>query len=219
MDLEILYEDKYLLAVNKPGGVGSVPGPHVRMDVIGELGKPDYFVLHRLDFYTTGVQLIGKQKAYRKTLEAILGAPNTVKRYIALIKGIPEPRKGTIKKKLEARYVEKYVNAVTDYNVLKAFENVSLVEIFIKTGRWHQIRLHFAMIGHPVVNDKEHGDFGWNKKFQRRNKTKRLLLHADSIEFDHPFLKKHMKITAPLPEYFSQAIDNLKPYTNLPAKR
>ncbi|MEK7528154.1 MAG: RluA family pseudouridine synthase [Patescibacteria group bacterium] len=207
--IPVIYEDEYLLAIDKPAGLDSVPGPNVYRYVLSEFGRVGVFLLHRLDRNTSGILLLGKIRRHRTALEGILTDPDTVKTYTALVKGVVEKDSGVIKKMLPARTVDLFVNAITEYKVLKRFENVTLVEARIKTGRKHQIRLHFAGLGHPVVNDTEHGDFGWNKKFQRRHKTKRLFLHASSIEFTHPITKEHLIIRSELPPKLITAISTL----------
>jgi len=204
IEIPTIYEDEYILAVNKPYGIASVPGPYIKHDVVQLLDRQGVFVLHRLDVKTSGVLLLGKKRRSREVLESILNGSDTHKKYIAVVKGIPEPVRGVINKKVPARNKDIFVEAHTKYVVLNKLENVSLVEAEIATGRRHQIRIHFAEINHPVVNDTEYGDFGWNKKFQRKYKVKRMLLHAASISFTHPFLNTQITITAPAPEYFAQ---------------
>ena len=160
------------------------------------------YILHRLDYETSGVLLVGKFERDRQILEGILGDSGTRKKYIALVKGAA--RSGTISLKLKAREGNEQIPARTDFKVLKVFRTkdapiFSLVEADIKTGRKHQIRQHFSLVGHPVILDRKYGDHHLNRQFRLRLRLGRLFLHAAEIIFTHPFLKKAVRIEAPLP--------------------
>lgn len=170
------------------------------------------YILHRLDYETSGVLLIGKFERDRQILEGIFKQPEIHKKYITLVKGAA--RNGTISLKLKARESGEEIPAQTDFKVLKIFRAkdapiFSLVSAEIKTGRKHQIRQHFALIGHPVILDSKYGDQRLNRAFRLRLRLGRLFLHAAEINFLHPFLKKETKITAELPPDLQSVLKKL----------
>ena len=206
--IPILYEDEALLAVNKPASVVSVPDPntpheHSVLGMVQEQFKDQFkpYLLHRLDSQTSGVLLFGKFPRDRETLEGILTAPTTHKKYVALLKGIPKG--GRVANYLKSRQTGEMVPAQTDFHVLRHFDlfgkPCSIVEAEIHGGRRHQIRQHFAQIGCPVVMDAEYGDWKFNRRFRIEFHFSRLFLHARSIRFIHPITKKEILIEAPFP--------------------
>ncbi|MBI2453863.1 RluA family pseudouridine synthase [Candidatus Peregrinibacteria bacterium] len=216
----VLYEDDFLIAVNKPARIATVPGGGISNEesVAGLMqkqfqGKACHpYVLHRLDIETSGVLLLGKHEQHRKILEEIFRHPSTRKKYIALLKGIPFGK--LVTKPLPSRSSGELVPAETHYKVLQIFHTggpkLALVEAEIKTGRKHQIRRHFAGVGHPVVLDALYGDQRFNRKFRIIFRLGRLFLHAGSIEFRHPFLKKMLRIEAPLPMDLQSVLKKLR---------
>lgn len=217
--IPILYEDAYFFAVNKPPRTASVPGEDVPLhaSVLGKIQKQYQeknlkpYVLHRLDFPTSGVMLFGKQKSDRAHLEKIFKQPETEKKYVAMVKGIPRGK--VIIKKLTARESATLVPAETHFKIMKIFPMpgipLSLIEATIKTGRRHQIRKHFAGIGCPVILDSLYGDQKLNRKFRLTFRLGRLFLHAHTIHFIHPFSKKPLTITAPLPPDLQNVLEKL----------
>lgn len=208
-DIEILYEDAFLVAVAKPPRVASVPAEGIAAEntVMGIVQnmfaaknlKP--FLLHRLDYGTSGVLLFGKEEKNRAVLENILRDNRTKKVYAALLRGVPKGR--LVKTRLAARSTDKVVYAETAFRVIHIFhvfrKQCALIEAEIRTGRKHQIRQHFAGMGCPVVMDDLYGDFAFNKSFRLGFRLGRMFLHAVWIDFFHPFLKKMIHIEAPLP--------------------
>lgn len=203
----ILYEDDHLLAVDKPADMASVPAPSAPESKTlqgkvrawaKETGK-DFkpYLLNRLDRQTSGIVLFGKFPRDREALETIPRAPTTQKIYLALVRGVPQPRKGTIRFPLEGRTTQKKLPAVTHYEVREIYEKTSLVEARIETGRQHQIRKHFAKIGCPLVLDKLYGDWNFNRRVQQAHKgSARMVLHAWKLEFIHPFTQAPVKVEA-----------------------
>lgn len=168
------------------------------------LGTPNMspYVLHRLDRDTSGVLLFGKFAKDRAALEAIFGDPRTQKKYLALVVGVPGGR--SISKKLKSRKGTEEIPAYTSYKILQIFKGrgaplVTLVEAEIHTGRKHQIRQHFASIGHPIVGDARYGNPEFNRKFRMRFRLGRHFLHAAILKFFHPLLKKEVEVLARLP--------------------
>lgn len=217
--LSILYEDSHVLAINKPPRVASVPAKNIPLYETA-LGKAQRefepkgikpYVLHRLDYETSGVLLFGKFPRDREALEGIWKHPDTKKKYVALVKGAPRGNK--IKLPLASRTSGEKIPAETDFRILKVFPGkpfpLALVEAEIKTGRKHQIRWHFAKIGCPVLLDAKYGDQKLNRAFRLNFRLGRLFLHASSIEFFHPFLKKSVKFEAPLPPDLQSVLKKL----------
>ncbi|MEK7672998.1 MAG: RluA family pseudouridine synthase [Patescibacteria group bacterium] len=223
--LEILYEDEYMLAVNKPARVMTVPAdsraqsaPAAKnsqnksmIEIVQKaFEEKDFrpYLLHRLDMDTSGVLLFGKNPKHRKELENILKDEKTKKFYVALVRGVP--RNATITHALKSRYKgeaekqkDKESSAVTDFKVFKTFslwkgQVCAMASVKILTGRKHQIRQHFQHIGFPVVMDEMYGDKNFNRRFRLQYGLSRQFLHAEKIEFFHPFLQKNILINAPL---------------------
>lgn len=205
---EILYEDEYLLAVNKPSGLASVPAPHIpdhrtlqgqvrSWALLEEKGYKPY-PLHRLDRQTSGVVLFGKFPRDRDALESMFKAESTQKTYLAWVKWVPKDRDGSIRFPLEARSADVRVPAVTHYKTIKIIDNTSILEVNIETGRKHQIRKHLAMIGHPLLLDKEYGDRRFDNEYQRKHKGRGFFfLHAWKFTAVHPFTGAPLEIIAP----------------------
>lgn len=217
----VLYEDDYLLAVQKLPGLAAVPAEGIPREqtILGRIAKEltlqnaDYipYVLHRLDLKTSGVMLLGKYPRDRSALEDIFRKEDTSKQYLALVKGTP--RTGHITTKLAARTSDIKIDATTNIAVRSSFlaleTKFSLLEIRIKTGRKHQIRQHLSQIGHPVVLDQQYGNFELNRIFKNTFGLRRQFLHAESITFFHPFLKKSCSIIAPLTTDLARTLDVL----------
>lgn len=197
-----------MVALNKPPRIASVPGSGISLGQ-SFLGKIQRFfeprgikpyLLHRLDAQTSGVMLFGKHEKDRAQLESVFKHPETRKKYAVLVRGVPHGNKITYK--LESRGGNEKIPASTDYKVLKIFKAPAplcgFVEAEIKTGRKHQIRKHFAIIGHPVVLDSQYGDKTFNRRFRIKYHLSRQFLHAVEISFFHPLLGKKITITAPL---------------------
>lgn len=207
--LQIIYEDDYLIAINKPPRMASVPADNypLHQTALGVLQRQlentdaTPYPLHRLDLDTSGAMLFGKHEKDRRILENIFHHPDTHKKYIALVKGVPHGK--TIMKKLPSRTTGEEVYSRTDYKIMRTFRILggpllAQVEAEIATGRKHQIRLHFASVGHPIILDSRYGDIDFNRKFRIRYHLSRQALHAASLGIFHPILKKHVVIEAPL---------------------
>lgn len=202
---KILYEDDWMLAVDKPTGVFSVPANFIpefktiqgitRQWALDKGYKP--YLLNRLDKDTSGIILFGKFPRDREKLEGIFKDPSTEKTYHALVKGMPRLSEGTIKFSLDARGIEKKIPAISHYKIIKKQGLTSIVEVKIETGRYHQIRKHMAMIGHPLVLDKDYGDRRFNQNYMRLTKGKgEYLLRCVEFKFMHPFTQQKTIIQA-----------------------
>lgn len=218
--LDIVYEDKDLLVVNKPAGITVHPaGPnltgtlvnallHCTKDLSGIGGVLRPGVVHRLDKETSGILVVAKNDAAHINLSSQFKNRTTKRGYIALVRGKVELDNGRIELPLARRkkeihkmgvsFVDKKKKiAITNYKVLKRFQDFSLLELFLETGRTHQIRVHLAYIGHPVLGDKLYGSpKGLN----------RHALHAKTLGFFHPATKKFMQFDSPIPEDMARLI-------------
>ena len=218
--IEVIFEDDDIVVVNKPAGliVHSAPG-HVDESLAGELARsrPKMAavgsrdrpgVVHRLDIETSGVMVFAKtQRAYVRLRAAFESHKEVTKTYLAVLHGAPRPPSGTLettigRKPWDARRMAVDVpggkRAVTRWNTLQRQGSLAMVEFVIATGRTHQIRVHAAHLGHPVVGDSLYGD----KAKDRRLAVKpgRQLLHAVQLEFPHPVTGKQVSFAARPPD-------------------
>ncbi|MGE5217926.1 MAG: RluA family pseudouridine synthase [Chloroflexota bacterium] len=187
--IEIVFEDDALLVVNKAAGLVVHEGKTVvkRDSLLGMLEvkyrdrgiKPR--LVHRLDKDTSGLLLIAKKAEAAEELEARFEAGEVEKEYLCLVVGRLPNEEGKIDFSLPGREGS-LVRALTRYRVVKRFSETTLVRVTIETGRLHQIRLHFAELGYPVVLDDQHGDFGFNKRFRKKFGLKRQFLHAEKLK-------------------------------------
>ncbi len=138
-------------------------------------------LVHRIDRDTSGLLLIAKSRHTATELQSCFETGAVEKEYLCLVVGRLPNHEGRIDFPLPGRQGDP-VRALTRYRVVKKFAEVTLARVSIETGRLHQIRLHFAKLGHPVVMDDQHGDFGFNKRFRREFGLKRQFLHARKIE-------------------------------------
>jgi 23S rRNA pseudouridine955/2504/2580 synthase len=186
---DIVYEDNALLILNKPAGIAMHEGKTVskKESVLGILEtqyrdrgiKPQ--LVHRLDKDTSGLLLVAKNPESAKELESCFETGEVEKEYLCLLVGRLPNNQGEIDFPLPGREGNS-VRALTRYRVVKKFSEVTLVRAAIETGRLHQIRLHFAKLGFPVVMDGQHGDFGFNKRFRKEYGLKRQFLHAEKLK-------------------------------------
>jgi 23S rRNA pseudouridine955/2504/2580 synthase len=190
--VDIVYQDDALLVINKQAGIAVHEGKSVRKrdSVLGLLQanfrgtdiRPQ--LVHRLDKDTSGLLLVAKNPATVKELEGRFEQGAVEKQYVCLVKGRLPFQEGKIDLPLPGREGT-LVHAVTRYHILKRFSETTLVRVRIETGRLHQIRLHFAKFGYPVVMDEQHGDFVYNRRFRKQFGLKRQFLHAEKLAFQH----------------------------------
>ena len=228
-EFPILFEDDFLLAIDKPAGLAVHGGSGVSFGVIEQLrmARPeaDFLELvHRLDRETSGVLLIAKRRMALKLLQEQFRERETDKVYLALVKGNWPANQRVIDKalhKYESPHGERRVKVVSNdhpdglrsVTLVKVKNTIAdgrftLLEVTIKTGRTHQIRVHLADAGHPIAGDDKYGDFELNKALQKTSANspslKRMFLHAWSLKFNHPKLRKVVHLQADLPPELQQ---------------
>ena len=207
MKTPLLYEDSDILVVDKPAGrivhpapgheTGSLTEELVRrfpaMAKVGSTERPG--VVHRLDQDTSGVMVFAKTQAAYLNLRRQFESHQTIgKKYLAVLHGAPKRRTGT----LDGPVGREHLRAITHWTVLAKRGPVALVEFVIETGRMHQIRLHAAELGCPVVGDRLYGDAAKDRRL--RVKPKRHLLHAVELSFLHPKTGRRVTFAAPPPD-------------------
>lgn len=200
----IIFDDEYLLAVNKPAGLLVVPTPegerytltNLLNQIMSERGLSiKIYPCHRLDRDTSGIVLFAKDKETEQKMFLQFKERGVQKKYIALVSGYPKYNIGTINKKIEG------VEAITKYHVLKKKKGYSILEVEPVTGRTNQIRIHLKSIGHPVLGERK---YAFGKDF--KVKFRRTALHARGISFIHPVTGKLISLKAGLPEDMKRMI-------------
>ena len=218
-EFAVLFEDEHLLAVDKPSGVAVHGGSGVAFGVIEQLrrARPDAKFLelvHRLDKETSGVLLLAKKRSALTAVQDQFRNRDTDKRYAALVAGVWPANKKVIDvalhKTLDSQG-ERHVRpvaadhadgrrSITLVKVAKSFAAFTLLDVTLKTGRTHQIRVHLANEGHPIVGDPKYGDFALNRQLARgEHRFARMFLHARQLTFEHPASGERLELAAPLP--------------------
>ncbi|WP_340151619.1 RluA family pseudouridine synthase [uncultured Sneathiella sp.] len=203
---DIVYEDEYLLALNKPSGLLSVPGRGGDLADCAEARAKaqdrNARTVHRLDMDTSGLLLFGKGAEMHRRLSKMFAARDVEKRYLAWVQGVMVAEAGEIdlplavdwpnrpKQKIDA---EGGKPSLTRWQLLESSKDASLLALTPETGRTHQLRLHCAAIGHPILGDRI---YATNEAFAR---APRLQLHAERLVFHHPETGAEMRLTAPSP--------------------
>ena len=232
-EFPVLFEDEHMLAIDKPAGVAVHGGSGVSFGVIEQLrqARPAARMLelvHRLDRETSGVLLVAKKRSALTRLQDQFRDRETGKTYLALVKGQWPSNKKVIDLPLQ-RYLlpsgvgegERRVRiahkdeanaqrAITLVRVARLVGDYSLLEVTIKTGRTHQIRVHLASQGYPIVGDDKYGDFELNKRLAAQG-LKRMFLHAWRLQFVHPQLGRAQTLQADLPPELQNFIDHVQP--------
>jgi 23S rRNA pseudouridine955/2504/2580 synthase len=232
-DFPILMEDEALIAINKPAGVAVHGGSGVNFGVIEQMRSarpacPSLELVHRLDRETSGILLIAKKRSSLKNLQTQFRDRETGKKYLALVLGLWPSNKKVIDLPLHKYLVDagqgegerrvkvvgkddpNGMRSITLVRVARVVGPYTLLEVTIKTGRTHQIRVHLASQGHPIAGDDKYGDFEHNKQLQKMG-LKRMFLHAWQLQFSHPQNGRLVNLQAPLPNELQQFIEHIQP--------
>lgn len=227
LNLNIIYEDNDVAVVEKPRGMVVHPsaGHHTGTLVNGLMHQLDSLsgingelrpgIVHRIDKDTSGLLMVAKHDVAHRDLVDQLVEKSVTRKYIALVHGVITHDKGTVdapigrnpKSRQDMAVVDDGKEAVTHFNVLERFEDYTLIECFLETGRTHQIRVHMQYIGFPLVGDPKYGR-------RKTMDTDGQLLHAALIGFIHPSTKEKIQFETPLPEMFSDILDDLRKREN-----
>ena len=224
MDIPIIYQDEYLIVVNKPIELPVHKNDFMPHDaayltkLLGDLSGKWIYNVHRLDSKTSGVMVLAFSPEIAKELTLQFERKEVKKTYYAVVQG--NPGQGTFDQKVLVKKKSKFKKpAITHYVTLdgvqttiscKEKENIelSLVEINPETGRWHQLRQHFAKNKFDILGDTHHGDFTLNKIVLADTKLRRLFLHAGKLEFTHPVTKEKQVYETALPDSFKAVLDH-----------
>ncbi len=232
-EFPVLMEDEQMRAIDKPAGVAVHGGSGVSFGVIEQLrqarpGARMLELVHRLDRDTSGVLLVAKKRSALTRLQDQFRDRETGKTYLALVKGqwpsnkkvidLPLQRylipngvgEGERRVRIAAKDDANAQRAITLVRVSRLVGDYSLLEVTIKTGRTHQIRVHLASQGYPIVGDDKYGDFELNKRLAAQG-MKRMFLHAWRLQFVHPQTGRSETVEAALPEELQNFIDHVQP--------
>ena len=232
-EFPVLMEDESLIAIDKPAGVAVHGGSGVSFGVIEQLRRArpaslNLELVHRLDRETSGVLLVAKKRSALKHLQDQFRDRETGKTYLALVLGLWPSNKKVIDSPLHKYIVEKGdgegerrvkvvgkddpngMRSITLVRVARTVGPYTLLEVTIKTGRTHQIRVHLASQGHPIAGDDKYGDFEQNKQLQKLG-LKRMFLHAWQLKFQHPQSGRPITLQAPLPAELQNFVDSIQP--------
>lgn len=224
--LDIIYEDSDIILVNKPKGMVVHPAAghysqtlvnglmyHCRDGLSGINGVLRPGIVHRIDMDTTGVLIVCKNDFAHNAIAEQLKVHSITRKYFAIVHGVIQEDEGTVDAPIGRHPVDRKkmsINrkngkeAVTHYRVLERFRQFTYVECQLETGRTHQIRVHMASIGHPLLGDSVYGPS--KSPFKLQGQT----LHAGVLGIVHPRTGNYMEFSAPLPEYFSELLDKLR---------
>jgi len=210
MNVPIIYEDDWLLVVDKPAGLLTIPTPRKESRTLTSILNEDLakrgelyrlHPCHRLDRETSGLIIYAKGKSIQKKMMDEFKYKRVKKTYIAFVQGILPKNQAEIEMSIDDQ------NAITEYKVVQRRKDFTVVKVIPLTGRRNQIRIHFKNIGHPLVGETK---FAFRKDY--RLKAKRTCLHAQSLEFTHPITKNIVRIDSGLPKDLEGF---LKTHTNI----
>lgn len=221
--LDIVYEDKDVIVVNKDynmvvhPAIGNYSGTlvnallhHVK-DLEAIKGEIRPGIVHRIDKETSGLLMVAKNPKALENLSNQLKDKSVTRKYIALVDGVIPHNLGKVnapigrdpKNRQNMKVVENGKDAVTNFQVLARYEDHTLIECILETGRTHQIRVHMQYINYPIVGDPKYGR-------RRTDTTHGQFLHAKTLGFVHPTTKEYMEFSSELPEYFKEYLDTLE---------
>lgn len=228
-NIVIIYQDEHLIVVDKPVDLAVHKNDFMPHDapyltkLVGDLTGKWIYNVHRLDSKTSGITVLAFSSEIAHNLALQFEKKEVKKTYYAIVQG--EPGSGTFTTKVLVKKKNKIKKpATTRYDTLETIQTpisykdkqnikLSLVEVRPETGRWHQIRQHFAQNRFDILGDTHHGDFTLNKIVTGLTGVKRLFLHAGKLEFFHPVSKASVVFESPLPEEFNTVLDFWKSHS------
>jgi 23S rRNA pseudouridine1911/1915/1917 synthase len=214
----LAYEDEHLLVVDKPAGVVVHPGRGNRAGTLAQAlagvaaGGDEPWragIVHRLDRDTSGLLVVAKSEAVHRALKTLLAARDLHREYLALVDGHPDARTGTIEAPIGRHRRDPSLMSIdtdlprearTHFELERILPEAALVRVTLETGRTHQIRVHMAAIGHPVLGDRQYGGrlaYGLERQF----------LHAARLAFPHPVSGQPIDVSSPLPDDLAAALE------------
>lgn len=221
--ISILYESPSCLVINKPRGVTVHPAKQTKSEVTlieklrKELKYKNLELVHRLDKETTGCLLVAKNPEVLAFLKKQFKDRTVKKIYLAIVAGVPREKKAMIDSPIGRSLVKrmkmslfktgKSREAITVYEVIDSADDVALLKCEIKTGRTHQIRVHLASLGHPVLGDKTYGN-DFSRAVSEKYGVQTMQLHAQKLEFASPETKGSVQVEAPTPEDFHDRLSH-----------
>jgi len=231
--LRIVFEDEHLLVVDKPAGLvvhpaaGNLDGTLVNallhhcggsLSGIGGVARPG--IVHRIDKDTSGLLVVAKTDIAHEGLAKQFAAHSIDRRYLAIVSGVPKTSGGTVdaplarssanRKKIAIAEAGRGKRAVTHWKRLQVLKEAALVECRLETGRTHQVRVHMASIGHPLVGDPVYGGSGKaHRKLLQELGFQRQALHAAELGFTHPVTKRALSFASPLPPDMQELLSAL----------
>ncbi len=232
--LDILFEDEHLIIVDKPAGLvvhpaaGHADGTlvnallhhcHGKLSGIGGVQRPG--IVHRIDKDTSGLLVVAKSDAAHEGLAKLFASHDIERRYFAIVSGVPTPPAGTVRtqigrstvnrKKMAVLPENKGKHAVTHYRTVESFAKTALVECKLETGRTHQVRVHMAHIGHPLIGDATYSNRQNPYRIgPNQSKFERQALHAASLGFIHPVSGETLRFESSLPEDMQLLLSQLR---------
>lgn len=227
MEIPIIYRDEHLIVVDKPVDLPVHKNDFMPHDadyltkLVGDLIGQWIYNVHRLDSKTSGLIVLAFSSEVAHQMALLFERREIQKKYMAIVQG--NPGEGKFETKVVVKKKSKFKKpALTNFQTVKTVETgisydekinilLSLVEITPETGRWHQIRQHFAQHRFDILGDTHHGDFTLNKIITEKTGIKRLFLHASNLEFIHPVTNEPLKFQSRLPEEFDQVLSCFKP--------
>ncbi len=234
-EFPLLLEDDALMAIDKPAGVAVHGGSGVSFGVIEQLRQARPLaklleLVHRLDRETSGILLVAKKRSALKHVQDQFRERETGKTYLALVQGQwPEKLKvidsalhkfllpdGERRVRVTSNEDPDGMRSISLVKVAERWDTCTLLEVTIKTGRTHQIRVHLASQGHPIAGDDKYGDFEWNKALQKQG-LKRMFLHAWRLQFTHPATGKRVELMSNLPPELQLYVNHVKSKSTPPS--
>ena len=223
--LDIVYEDEDIIVVNKPKGMVVHPAPgnwsgtlvnalmyHCGDSLSGINGEIRPGIVHRIDKDTSGLLVVAKNDRAHQSLAEQINVHSAGRRYFAVVYGTPREQKGTVNAPIARHPIDRKKmavlaggrEAITHYEVLEQYAGYSYLTFLLETGRTHQIRVHMAHIGHPIIGDPLYGPAKDKWKLQGQ------CLHAGELTLTHPATGERMTFQAPLPAYFTTVLQKLR---------